>query len=71
MKLTKWFSGYQLPIRKGVYQRRDKYKDIAGYSYWNGFQWYLTANNPIDANYYFVNDEVSFHQNWDWRGVAK
>lgn len=67
MKLTKWYSGDQKPVRIGVYVRNT----VIGYlySHWNGKFWGLSSDDPTEAEK--AKHEESWCQDYPWCGVAK
>lgn len=68
LKLTRWFKGYQKPMRKGVYER--DYSDVklgTAYCKWDGVCWHLYARTAAEA---VKEDFPSFHQHLPWRGLA-
>lgn len=72
IKLTKWYKGYQKPVRIGVYER-DYFNDfVMPYCYWNGrtFGHGSDTIEGAERNGIAYKDR-SYLQNIPWRGVAK
>lgn len=67
MKLTPWFTGYQKPVRAGVYER--KQGNSTHYSYWCGYVWGAASHDKLLARSYSLYESLS--QNLPWRGVMK
>jgi hypothetical protein len=64
MKRTKWYNGYQKPVRVGYYER-DYWLNLGEeltvtQCYWNGTTWGLEGT-----------DLVYTHQHLPWRGLTK
>lgn len=70
MNLTGWYDGYQIPVRKGVYERLyDTQLGVRGYCYWNGEAWCCAFDTPaLAAKKPRV---TSLEQNMPWRGISK
>ena len=70
MKLTRWYSGDQKPVRVGVYKR--KYSNrTTYYCYWDG-KAFSNAMYTLDmAKAFAVGFSASVYQNLPWRGVAE
>ena len=70
MQLTRWFPWHVKPVYTGVYivERRDGFKGIRIYSYWDGSTWNDTSNSREGAwlhRYYYPSTE----QRRAWRGL--
>lgn len=71
MRLTPWFPASTKPVRVGVYETRTARSygpDILkGFSYWDGWRWYVATRAPQSACGY----NVSLYQSRQWRGILK
>jgi hypothetical protein len=75
-KLTPWFSGSVMPVRVGIYERRNTnqhHRAANGYATWDGRQWARSV--PTIESYSGV---VSMYQphidggrDFEWRGLTK
>lgn len=67
-KLTPWFPGRVLPVRKGIYER--EWPDLFGsfFARWDGFRWSLSMKSPaaVGAGDFsaYAKDDLR------WRGLA-
>lgn len=69
-KVTGWYSGDQVPARKGVYQRdRPQLSSLVMCSYWTGKHWGLLAQDPQRA--FLWRKSRSSFQRARWRGLAE
>ena len=65
MQVTQWFSGWQLPVHEGIYQRLYPiYRtNVIEYCYWDGRCWYADVYPDAKCK--------SLYQSLQWRGVAR
>ena len=60
MKRTKWYNGYQKPVRVGYYERDYWVAGEVHQDFWDGYMWILEGTNLV-CKYQFLS----------WRGLTK
>lgn len=74
MKRTPWFSGFEYPVRKGVYERRlynyHNGEELIVYSYWDN-QWYVGGYTPDEAMILAKKYGPTMTWHREWRGLLK
>lgn len=68
MKKTDWYSGYQKPVRIGVYEVKVGGKN-RGFKFWNGARWGIFAFSKENAVAF--RRHPSGYQGSIWRGLAE
>ena len=62
MKLTKWYEANVKPVRLGVYQVQDLFREDSGfYAYWNGYHWLIESEQGARLKFQYRR----------WRGVEQ
>ena len=68
--LTQWFTYDVLPVRKGVYQRSPTGLNPNTFAYWDGQNWYVSADTISGARRYYRLKQKSIMKTPNWRGIA-
>ena len=67
MKKTRWYPKEVNPVRKGVYEIKNR-NDIPWYRHWDGRVWYVGSRWPVVARWHQTT--VTYCRD-PWRGLTE